>query len=278
MEVTSKGDLVLYIIMKAPLFLALALLAYKLSPGNSALLSGPVVSAIYIGLTALYLYQVYHIWRVNKSVLEKPVAPMHRYKFSQVAVLNINYLATFGSELAVISMLPMFFMDTFDLSMVTAGLLASGFAFMNLIARPGGGYLSDKLGRKRVLVVCLGGATLGYLGLSQITSEWAVPLAVLLTMACSFFVQAGEGAVFAMVPLVKRRLTGQVAGMVGAYGSVGAVIFLTVLSFVAPSVFFMTIAAVTAFAMVLTQFVLKEPKGAIAEVLPDGTIELIEVG
>lgn len=56
-------------------------------------------------------------------------------------------------------------------------------------------------------------------------------------MACSFFVQAGEGAVFAIVPLVKRRMTGQVAGMAGAYGNVGAVTFLTVFSFVSPQVF-----------------------------------------
>jgi NNP family nitrate/nitrite transporter-like MFS transporter len=40
-------------------------------------------------------------------------------------------------------MLPLFFMETFELTAVAAGMLASGFAFMNLAARPGGGYLSD---------------------------------------------------------------------------------------------------------------------------------------
>lgn len=39
------------------------------------------------------------------------------------------------------------------------------------------------------------------------------------------FVQAGCGAVYAMVPLIKRRMTGQIAGMVGAYGNVGGVTF-----------------------------------------------------
>jgi NNP family nitrate/nitrite transporter-like MFS transporter len=95
-------------------------------------------------------------------------------------------------------------------------------------------------------------------------------------MLCSFFVQAGEGAVFAMVPLIKRRMTGQIAGMVGAYGNVGAVLFLTVLSFVSPQIFFITIAVSALFVLVAIQFI-EEPKGHMAEVLPDGTVEMIEV-
>jgi NNP family nitrate/nitrite transporter-like MFS transporter len=96
-------------------------------------------------------------------------------------------------------------------------------------------------------------------------------------MACSFFVQAGEGAVFAIVPLVKRRMTGQVAGMAGAYGNVGGVIFLTVFSFVSPQIFFMVIAASALVVLVAVQF-LDEPKGHTAEVLEDGTVQMIDVG
>ena len=62
-------------------------------------------------------------------------------------------------------------------------------------------------------------------------------------MFCSFFVQAGEGAVFAVIPLIKRSMTGQFAGMTGAYGNVGSVVYLTVLSLVSYQVFFFVIAA-----------------------------------
>lgn len=277
MEVTGKGDFVLYILMKAPLFLALAVLNWKLGPANLGILSPLMSILVYVVLAALYLYQVFHIWQVNKSVFSEPVPQIHRYKFKQVAVLDLAYLVTFGSELAVVSMLPMFFQDTFDLSLVAAGLLASGFAFMNLFARPGGGWLSDRYGRKKTLVVLLAGLTGGYLLMSQIDGSWWVPVAVAATMACSFFVQAGEGAVFAMVPLVKRRLTGQVAGMVGAYGNVGAVLFLTVLSFVTPQLFFLVIAGAAVVTLVATQLVMDEPEGQTAEVLPDGTVEMIDV-
>lgn len=276
MEVTSKGDLILYLVMNIPMYAALALLTWKLSPSGVHLLSAGVADALYIGLFVLYFYQAYHIYQVNKAIFVQEVPEIHRYKFKQVAVLDLAYLATFGSELAVVSMLPLFFSDTFDISAVQAGLLASGFAFMNLVSRPIGGLFSDRLGRKRTLTICISGLAVGYLVMSQITPDWFIGLAVLATMMCSFFVQAGEGAVFAVVPLVQRRLTGQIAGMAGAYGNVGAVTFLTVLSFVSAQTFFLVIAATAVVTLIAVQY-MDEPQGQMAEVLPDGTVQMIDV-
>ena len=118
------------------------------------------------------------------------------------------------------------------------------------------------------------GLSVGYYLMSRLNAAWPVPLAVAVTMLCSFFVQAGEGAVFSIVPLVKKRVTGQVAGMVGAYGNVGAVCFLTVFSFVSPSAFFLTIAGAAVFCALASLF-LREPKGSFDdthhdEVSPSG--------
>ncbi|MEN8168462.1 MAG: MFS transporter, partial [Pseudomonadota bacterium] len=251
-------------------------LTWKLGPDNLKILSGFISSSIYIGLVALYAYQTSQVWRINKHVFTEEVPEIHRYKFKQVAILDLAYFVTFGSELAVVSMLPLFFKETFDLSIVQAGLLASGFAFMNLVARPSGGLFSDKFGRRNTLTLLITGLAIGYLVLGQITSGWPLALAVIATMACSFFVQAGEGAVFAMVPLVKRRMTGQVAGMAGAYGNVGAVTFLTVFSFVSPQLFFMVIAGAALVALVAVRF-LDEPAGQTAEVMEDGSVQMIDV-
>jgi MFS transporter, NNP family, nitrate/nitrite transporter len=147
---------------------------------------------------------------------------------------------------------------------------------MNLAARPGGGWLSDRFGRRKTMLILLGGLALGYLGMSRIDSTWPLVLAVLATMCCSFFVQAGEGAVFAMVPLIQRRMTGQIAGMAGAYGNVGGVIFLTIYSFVSAPTFFMIIAASSVIGFAATWF-LREPHGHITEVTEDGVVQLIEV-
>lgn len=277
MEISTPQDMVLYIIMKAPLFLTLALLIWKLGVQNLGILGYVTEMSLYGFLFAMFLYQVHHIFKVNEEALKAGVEELHRYKFKQVAILDLAYLVTFGSELAVVSILPLFFMDVFSLSAVQAGMVAASFAFMNLVARPSGGYFSDKFGRKRSLMILLIGLAVGYAVMSQITSDWSLPQAVMACMCCSFFVQAGEGAVFATVPLIKRRMTGQIAGMVGAYGNIGGVCFLMVFSFVSSSIFFMVIGASAIFIFLVVTFFMDEPEGEIAEILPDGTIELIKV-
>ena len=277
LEVTSKKDFWLYIAMNLPMYIALAVLTWKLSPAGVSLLSALTAKILWAGLVGLFIFQFSQIYKVNRHILQGESVPeMQRYKFKQVAILDWAYFVTFGSELAVVSMLPAFFMETFDLNPVKAGLLGGAFALMNLVARPGGGLISDKIGRKKSLSVFICGLAVGYMILSQIDSTWMVALAVMAVMFCSFFVQAGEGAVFAVVPLVQRRMTGQIAGMAGAYGNVGAVTFLTVFSFVDASTFFMTIAAAAGVCFVLVQF-LDEPKGHMVELDEDGSVQLIEV-
>ncbi|MGF1686469.1 NarK family nitrate/nitrite MFS transporter [Photobacterium japonica] len=276
MEVTSKGDFFLLLLMKIPMYGALALLTWKLSPSGVGLLSETVEMALYAGLVVVYLYEVRQAWRVNKTVFSAPVAKIHRYSFKQVAILNVLYFATFGSELAVVSMLPLFFAETFTLSPVVAGMVASAYAFMNLMSRPGGGWLSDKFGRKPTLLILTAGLAAGYFLMGQVDGQWPLWLAVVAAMVCSFFVQSGEGAVFATVPLIKRRMTGQIAGMTGAYGNVGAVCYLTLLSLVEYQTFFYVIAG-TAVVGFVTLLMMEEPAGQIAEVNDDGSITLIDV-
>lgn len=276
MEVTSVSDFYLLLIMKLPMYGALALLTWKLSPNGVSLFGDNIALFAYLALVVLFIVEVIQTYKVNGHLFSKTVPVEHQYKFKQVAVLNVLYFATFGSELAVISMLPLFFADVFSLDMVYAGLLASLYAFMNLMSRPGGGWLSDKFGRKKTLLILTAGLALGYFAMANIDSSWPLALAVVTAMACSFFVQAGEGAVFAAVPLIKRRLTGQIAGMTGAYGNVGAVVYLTVLSMVSYQTFFLVIAAtaILGFGVLL---LMEEPKGTMTEINEDGTVELIHV-
>jgi NNP family nitrate/nitrite transporter-like MFS transporter len=275
--VSTRKDLFFYLAMSLPLYIALLVIVWRLGPTNLNLFGQTTQILLAALIISLAVVQLGQAWRVNREHLKEGVPEHDRYSFKQVAILDLAYMVTFGSELAVVSMLPLFFTDTFTLSAVTGGLLASGYAFMNLVARPGGGWVSDKFGRKKSLAILLCGLMVGYGLMSQIGSSWPIALAVIATMCCSFFVQAGEGAVFATVPLIKRRLTGQIAGMVGAYGNAGAVIFLTVLTFVDPSTFFLVIAASAAVALAAVQF-LDEPKGHIAEIDEKGDVQLIEVG
>ena len=278
LEVSNKRDFWFYVAMNIPMYAILAVLAWKMSPANLKLLSTGTTYALYLVLLALFVFQFVQILRVNRDMLKNGVPAHDKYEFKQVAILSWAYLATFGSEIAVVSVLPAFFMTTFpSLSITQAAMLGGSFAFMNLVARPGGGWFSDKFGRRFSLSLILAGVTCGYLLLSQITSDWPLLFAFLAVFICSLFVQAGCGSVFAMVPLIKRRMTGQIAGLAGAYGNVGGLAFLTINTFVDIHVFFWVLAGAAAIGLVFVQF-LKEPKGHIVEVGEDGSLQQIEVG
>ena len=277
MEVTTRFDLVLYMLMNIPLFLALAVLTWKLSPENMALIDTATAYVIYGLLVLIYMIQVWKIWQVNAHILKEPVPEMQQYKFKQVAILDWAYLVTFGTELAVVSMLAMFYVEWFDLPKVTAALMAGIYPVINLFARPGGGWISDKIGRKLTLTIVFIGITVSFLILGFVNKDWSVYGVVALTLVGGIFSKAGSGAVYAMVPLIQRRMTGQIAGMAGAFGNVGAVIFLTANSLVSYDNFFLFIGIVSAIVSLLIIFFLDEPKGQITETMPDGTVQLIDV-
>ncbi len=282
-EVTTKRDFWFLMLMNVPLTGILMVLAWRLT--KVGLYDINVMYLVWAGLVGLYLFQAWNCWVVNKDLMlgRKRYPAEDRYNFSQVAILELTYVVNFGSELAVVSMLPAFFEGTFTLSKAAAGMIASTYAFMNLMARPGGGLISDKLGSRKntmaILTLCMG---IGYLLLGTVNSSWYLPAAILLTMACSFFVQAGEGSTFAIVPLIKRRVTGQIAGNVGAYGNVGAVAYLTIFSLLpewlgggkdpSPAIiaqsnmmFFQIMGIAALIVAFLCWFILKEPKGSFAD-------------
>ncbi len=285
-EVTTKRDFWFLMLMNIPLTVILMVLAWRLTKVQFLTTGGMYIA--WIALIGLYAFQAYNCWAVNKELLAgtKVYPAEDRYRFKQVAILELTYIVNFGSELAVVTMLPAFFEGTFGLDKATAGVIAASYAFMNLASRPGGGIISDKMGsRKWTMVILTAGMGIGYLLMSTVNGAWPLPLAVILTMACSFFVQSSEGATFAIVPLVKKRITGQIAGNVGAYGNVGAVAYLTTrLLFVdassaanggepvmaaVNSQFFQVLGVAGLIVAFLCVFFLDEPKGSFADAHAD---------
>jgi len=96
---------------------------------------------------------------------------------------------------------------------------------------------------------------------------WWLVVAVAITVICSMFVQGAEGATFAVIPMIKKRMTGQIAGMAGAYGNVGAVVYLVIYSMVDAKTFFYIIAAGAALSFIYCFIFLKEPKDSFSEEL-----------
>ena len=115
MEVTSQREFWFLLATNIPLVGALGVIAWRLTKVN--FITTQTLAVIGVLLVGLYLFQAYNIWQASKPLMTgaKCYAPADRYKFSQVFNLELAYVATFGSELAVVSMLPTYFERGFGL-------------------------------------------------------------------------------------------------------------------------------------------------------------------
>ncbi len=294
MTVSSYGDLVQYLVWSIPLVGAMAILTWRISGvqiDGEPVLSATVTTIIYVVLALVYIAHVFKTLQINLPILKKGVPDSDKYHWGSVAALNSTYFANFGAELAVVSMLPMFFESTFRtltgadgsiiMTATMAGLIAASFAFVNLFARPLGGLLSDKMqSRKKTMLIYMVGITAGFLLMANIATPapdggimpmfdgmWWLVVAVMITIFCSIFVQGAEGATFAVIPMIKKNMTGQIAGMAGAYGNVGAVVYLVIFSLVDSITFFYIISAGAAISFIYCFICLEEPEGSFDEEL-----------
>ncbi|MCE8004607.1 MFS transporter [Billgrantia ethanolica] len=264
MEVSSWRDMIMLILWTIPLVGCLAILVWRIE--GMGYLSSTGALICYVVIAAVVIYQIVQILRVNIPILKKGVPEDDKYSFSSVAALNSTYFANFGAELAVVSMLPMFFEETWGLTAAAAGMIAASFAFVNLVARPMGGLVSDRMGNRRfVMLSYMFGIGIGFVLMALLNSNWPLIIAIAITIFTSFFVQGAEGATFGIIPSIKRRITGQISGMAGAYGNVGAVVYLTIFTFVTPTQFFYIIAGGAFLSWLICLIWLKEPEGAFDE-------------
>jgi MFS transporter, NNP family, nitrate/nitrite transporter len=268
---TSYGDLVQLILWSFPLVGALGALAWRLSnvsfgDDGTPFISDGMLYGIWGILLLVFATHIAKTLQVNLPLLRKGIPEGERYSFNSVAALNTTYFANFGAELAVVSMLPAFFESVFSISPTLAGMVAASFAVVNLFARPIGGVLSDSLGnRKRTMLMYMVGIAIGFFAMGFINATWPLWVAIAVTILCSLFVQGAEGATFAVIPFIKKNMTGQISGMAGAYGNVGAVVYLIIYSMVDSQTFFFILAGGAAFSFLYCLVFLKEPEGSFAD-------------
>ncbi len=274
LEVTSRSGVIGLLILTVPLFAALLVFArvlYRL---------GALSNFWYLSVSLVIL--VCCAERLRRIVLVNRFAWMNRYpeadqySFRTVTILCLAYAAAFGAELAVITLLPSFFTDTWGGGAVPAGVVVGVFSSVNLIGRPVGGLFSDLSGdRVCVLRKMLAGFAATSLLLTLVGVSLPVFFLIVGLVACSFFMQASEGAVFAMVPLVKKPVTGQIAGFVSAYGNLGSLFFLAVRWYFGMNVVFFCMALAAFTVGILTFFVLSQEENRVGG--PWGTGEMLLV-
>jgi NNP family nitrate/nitrite transporter-like MFS transporter len=150
-------------------------------------------------------------------------------KDHRVWLLFLMYAGCFGMELFVNGRAATYYQERFEMSEGTAGLIAATFGLMNLFARSLGGFMGDRFaagngltGRVRWLVAVM---VIEGCALVLFSRMGTIGFAVAAMILFSLFVQMAEGATFSVVPFINKRSLGAVAGIVGAGGNVGAVVY-----------------------------------------------------
>ena len=144
-------------------------------------------------------------------------------------ILYIQYACCFGVELTMNNFASIYFVGKFGLTTESASAVASIFGFMNIFARGLGGFASDKFmarfGMRGRIICQMIALVMEGLMIFFFASANTLWVAILLLTIFSIFVQAAEGSTYGMVPYINPGSPGAVAGIVGAGGPSGAVLF-----------------------------------------------------
>jgi MFS transporter, NNP family, nitrate/nitrite transporter len=134
--------------------------------------------------------------------------------------MSFLYAVGFGGFVAFSVYLPTYLRDAFGLSLGDAALRTGGFVVLAVIARPIGGWLSDRSHPVPVLVACFAVVTV-FAGVSALEPQ-LTPVGTIAFLAMAAALGAASGAVFALVALAAPAgKVGGVTGIVGAAGGLG---------------------------------------------------------
>jgi len=147
-------------------------------------------------------------WRDYAALLREPDAGWFCFFYS----------FTFGGFVGLASFLTTFFFDQYGLSNVRAGDITTIVVLAGSFLRPVGGWLSDRIGGYRLLMLLLAGVAVCLAGVGRLP---ALPLEVVLLFLTMGMLGMGNGAVFQLVPQRFAERVGVLTGLVGAAGGLG---------------------------------------------------------
>lgn len=147
----------------------------------------------------------------------------------RVWALSLAYGVCFGMEITFDGIASLHFVDTFKLSQSLAGFWAGVFGLMNIFARALGGIAADKVGNrfgmkgKGYLLAAM--LLLEGIGLIFFAGAGGLTFAIISMLSFALFLKMANGITYAIVPFVNERNGGLVAGVVGAGGNLGGMLF-----------------------------------------------------
>ncbi len=183
-------------------------------------------------------------------------------------ILGITFVDIVGFSM-LIPILP-YFVTHFGASPLAVGMLMATFSFCQLLSAPIWGNVSDRIGRKAVLIISQIGATIGWGGMAfvpNIAAELAVPaLAVIFAARIVEGVSGGNISITQayVADLVEAKDRSRAFGLIGAmfgagmvFGPFGGGLLFAKFGFPAP---FLAAAALQALTLLLTVVMLPESR------------------
>jgi len=149
------------------------------------------------------------------------------------------YFFVFGAYVALALWLPRYYMGVYGLEIQTAGMLAAAYALPGSVFRALGGWMSDKIGARKVMYFTFIGCLSCLFFLSYPATDYTVhgikgPIHftiaiglvpfVMLTICLGFCMSLGKAAVFKHIPVYYPGHVGSVGGLVGLIGGLGGFI------------------------------------------------------
>ncbi len=175
----------------------------------------------------------------RKARGEKPrnalmeLSPLRRL---QVWRFALYYFFVFGAFVALALWLPRYLIGVYDLDIKSAGMLAAAYAIPASLFRAYGGYLSDKIGARKVMYWTFAVSALclfmlayphtdyiihGIEGNITFSTQMGLAPFVVVIFVLGFFMSLGKAAVYKHIPVYYPEHVGAVGGLVGMVGGLG---------------------------------------------------------
>ena len=173
---------------------------------------------------------------VKPIPFRQQMAPL---KNQQVWRFALYYFFVFGAFVALALWLPRYLIGAYGVDVATAGMIAAAYSIPASLFRVVGGWMSDKLGARRVMYWTFGVSVICTFLLSYPNTTYTihgiegdmtfnlaiglVPFTVLV-FVLGFFMSLGKAAVYKHIPVYYPQHVGSVGGVVGMIGGLGGFI------------------------------------------------------
>lgn len=170
---------------------------------------------------------------VKPMPFREQMAPL---KNLQVWRFSLYYFFVFGGFVALALWLPRYLIGAYGLDVATAGMLAACYSIPASLFRVVGGWMSDKLGARKVMYWTFGVSVICTFLLAYPDTRYIVKgiegdivfhLAIgllpftVLVFVLGFFMSLGKAAVYKHIPVYYPQYVGSVGGVVGMIGGLG---------------------------------------------------------